>query len=77
MSDISQTKCADCFYCLKYSGGAFRSKAGDFIDISKKQPEKYWYYCVATKSGLRKLRHQNDWTGHQNAPSWCPTRAVE
>jgi len=65
-------KCGECQYHCYYSEGEARSSAGDVLDTSCRELDKYTHYCLKTPSGFRRIKHANDWSGGETAPKWCP-----
>ena len=71
---VSPLRCADCRYLCYYASGEMLTAAGEVVDISKRKPDGYTYYCLKTPRGFRKLKHTNDWNGSETPPKWCPLK---
>jgi hypothetical protein len=65
-------RCGECPHHCYYSDGQLPAVDGDIVGTSKKAPEKYTHYCLATPRGFRKLKHATDWSGGETPPKWCP-----
>ena len=65
------SRCGECPHHSYFAYGLLRTKAGDVVDTSKREPEKYTHYCLAAPSGYRKIKHAVDWSGGETPPKWC------
>lgn len=70
-AEAAPQRCGECGHHCYYTDGLLRTNTGDIVDTSKRTPEKYTHYCLNAPSGFRKIKHASEWSGFENAPSWC------